>query len=129
MTLPGTYAGHPALTWSKPDSFIYLFSRGLSRPSPLPGGGDSSFIFPNIGPGSYKKTVTLNLVDVSPSVSRGELVKIIKAKFSPTVVLSIQYVPVERVQVTFEDSKIKEHVELYDTIDLNAPLLVVGRAP
>ena len=56
-----------------------------------------------MGPGSYKKTVTFNLVDISPSVSRGDLVEVIKAKFSPAIVLSIQFVPVKLVQVTFED--------------------------
>ena len=29
--------------------------------------------------------------------------EVIKAKFSPATVLSIQFVPVKRVQVTFED--------------------------
>ena len=72
-----------------------------------------------MGPGSYKKTVILNLKDITPSVSRGELAEAIKAKFNPAVVRSVQFVPVKRVQVTFEDSKMKEHVEWFEVIDLN----------
>lgn len=72
-----------------------------------------------MGPGSFKKTVTLDLSDVSPSVLRGEIVDVIKSKFNPAVVLSIQFVPVKRVQVTFEDVKMKEHMERFDTVDLN----------
>ena len=94
MTIPGTYAGHPALTWGKPDSFIYFFSGGVVPLYPFPG-VLLPFFSANMGPGSYKKTGTLNLTDVSPSVSRGELVEIIKSKFSPAVVLSIPFVPVK----------------------------------
>ena len=72
-----------------------------------------------MGPGSYRKTVTFDLADISPSVSRGELVEVIKAKFRPAIVLSVQFVPVKRVQVTFEDSKMKDNVEKFETIDLN----------
>ena len=72
-----------------------------------------------MGPGSYKKKVILNLAEISASVSRNELVEVIKAKFSPAKVISVQIVPVKRVQVTFEDPKMKEHVENYDTVDLN----------
>ena len=45
--------------------------------------------------------------------------EVIKAKFRPAIVLSVQFVPVKRVQVTFEDSKMKDNVEKFETIDLN----------
>lgn len=70
-------------------------------------------------PSSFKRSVTQDLSDVSPPVSRGALVDVIKGKFSPVVVLSIQFVPVKRVQITFEDPKMKGRMERYDTIDLN----------
>ena len=118
MTLPGTYAGRPALTWGKPALLpVPLFQGG--KPSLYICGGEF-LLFPlKMGPGSYKKTVTFNLTDISSSVSRGELVEVIKAKFSPAIVLSIRFVPVKRVQVTFEDSKMKDHVEKFETIDFN----------
>ena len=119
MTLPGTYAGHPALTWGKPALLPVPLFRG-GKPSLYICGGEL-LLFPlKMGPVSYKKTVTFNLTDISPSVSRGELVEVIKAKFSPAIVLSIQFVPVKRVQVTFEDSKMKDHVEKFETIDFHS---------
>ena len=45
--------------------------------------------------------------------------EVIKAKFHLAVILSVQFVPVKRVQVTFEDSKMKDHVEKFETIDFN----------
>lgn len=128
VTLQGTYAGHPALTWGKPDSFIYLFSGGYALSLHFRC-ANSSFFSSNMGHGSYKKTVALNLTDVSPSVFRGEFVGIIKAKFRPAVVLSMKFFPVKRVQVTF---KMKEHVERYDIIDLNGikcPIVSGGPGP
>ena len=35
----------------------------------------------------------------------------------------MQFVPVKRVQVTFEDPKMEENVEKYDTVNLNSPII------
>ena len=86
--------GRPSLTWGKPALSGHSISGGAFLPS-----------VNTMGPGSYKKTVILNLAEISASVSRNELVEVIKAKFSPAKVISVQFVPVKRVQVTFEDPK------------------------
>lgn len=76
MTLSGTYAGHPALTWSKPALFGHFIS----------GGEEFLPSLTTMGPGSYKKTVILNLAEVSASVSRNEVIKALLhtvSKFRP----------------------------------------------
>ena len=56
--------------------------------------------------------------------------EVIKAKFRPALVLSVQFVPVKQVQVTFEDSKMKDNVEKFETIDLNGVKCpIVGGGP
>ena len=80
--------------------------------------------------GGFKRTVTLDLERFPSSTSRVNIVKAIKDRFAGYTVLSVQFVPGNRAQVTFDRAEHKEFIETLETVSFgDVECRVVGGGP
>ena len=80
--------------------------------------------------GAFKRTVTLELERFPSSVCCVDIVKAIKDRFVGYTILSIQFTPGNRAQVTFDRAEQKEFVETLETVSLgDIECRVVGGGP
>lgn len=66
--------------------------------------------------GAFKRTVTLELERFPASVSCVDIVKAIKDHFVGYTVLSVEFIPGNRAQVTFDCAEHKEFIETLETV-------------
>ena len=68
---------------------------------------------------NFRKTIAIDLSDMSSDLSRQDVVNILLDFFSHVTVKSIQFVPVKLAHVTFEDSATKDYYIRYDELEFN----------